>query len=167
MSTVTFHGNLLHLEGQLPIIGQKAPTFTLLSNDLSPCSMDDFTGKLLVLVTVPSLDTGVCDMEVRRFNKEAAALSDNVRILAVSCDLPFAQARWCGAAGVTAVKTLSDHYGATFGKDYGILIKELRLLARAIFIIDEKGTLTYSQVVSEMTHEPNYEEVLSAVKKAL
>lgn len=167
MSTITFHGNPLHLEGQLPTIGQKAPAFNLLNNDLSPCTMNDFAGKVLVLVAVPSLDTGVCDMEVRHFNKEAAALSDKVRIVAVSCDLPFAQARWCGAAGVAAVKTLSDHFAASFGKDYGILIKELRLLARAIFVVDAHGTLTYSQLVSEMTHEPNYDEVLAAVKKAL
>lgn len=167
MRTITFHGNTLHLEGQLPVIGQKAPPFTLLNNDLTPCTLQDFAGKVLVLVAVPSLDTGVCDMEVRRFNKEAAALSDKVAIAAVSCDLPFAQSRWCGAASVTAVKTLSDHYAANFGKDYGILIKELRLLGRAIFVVDASGTLIYSQLVAEMTHEPNYDEVLDAIKKAL
>lgn len=167
MSTITFQGNPLHLEGALPTVGQKAPAFTLLNNDLSPCTLGDFAGKVLVLVAVPSLDTGVCDMEVRRFNKEAASLSDKVCIAAVSCDLPFAQARWCGAAGVTAVKTLSDHYAASFGKDYGILIKELRLLARAIFVVAADGTLTYCQLVPEMTHEPNYDEALNAVKAAL
>ena len=167
MSTITFQGSPLHLEGSFPTVGQKAPAFTLLNNDLSPCTLQDFAGKVLVLVAVPSLDTGVCDMEVRRFNKEAASLSDKVCIAAVSCDLPFAQARWCGAAGVTAVKSLSDHYSAAFGKDYGILIKELRLLARAIFVVDASGTVTYTQLVQEMTHEPNYDEVLDAVKKAL
>ena len=167
MSTITYQGNPLHLEGKLPTVGQKAPDFTLLQNDLSPCALKDFAGKVLVLVAVPSLDTGVCDMEVRHFNKEAASLSDKVCIAAVSCDLPFAQARWCGAAGVTAVKSLSDHYAAKFGQDYGILIKELRLLARAIFVVDANGTLTYSQLVAEMTNEPNYDEVLEAVKKAL
>lgn len=100
MNTVTFQGNPLHLEGELPVVGQKAPDFVLAAKDLSPRGLKDYAGKVLVLVSVPSLDTPVCDMEVRRFNTEAAGLSDKVRIVAVSCDLPFAQARWCGAAGV-------------------------------------------------------------------
>ena len=98
MNTVTFMGNPLHLEGNLPVVGQKAPEFTVCNNGLEPRSLKDYAGKIVVLVSVPSLDTPVCDMEVRRFNKEAAALSDKVQILALSCDLPFAQARWCGAA---------------------------------------------------------------------
>lgn len=167
MNTVTMKGNALTLEGNLPAVGQKAPEFTLLANDLSPRTLKDFAGKVLVLVAVPSLDTGVCDTEVRRFNQEAANLSDKVRIAAVSCDLPFAQARWCGAAGVTAVTTLSDHRDAAFGKAYGILIKELRLLARAIFVVAPDGTLTYTQLVPEVTHEPDYAAVLEAVRKAL
>lgn len=165
MNTVTFQGNLLHLEGSLPVVGEKAPDFVLAANDLSPRSLKDYAGKVLVLVCVPSLDTPVCDMEVRRFNTEAAALSDTVKIVAASCDLPFAQARWCGAAGVTAVESASDHKDVSLGKQYGVLIQELRLLARAIFVIAPDGTLAYSQLVPEVTHEPDYAAVLEAVKK--
>ncbi|HJA79492.1 thiol peroxidase [uncultured Desulfovibrio sp.] len=165
MNTVTFQGNTLHLEGNLPAVGQKAPDFTLLANDLSPRGLKDYAGKVLVLVCVPSLDTPVCDMEVRRFNTEAAALSDTVKIVAASCDLPFAQARWCGAAGVTAVESASDYKDVSLGKNYGVLIQELRLLARAIFVIAPDGTLAYSQLVPEVTHEPDYAAVLEAVKK--
>ena len=104
-------------------------------------------------------------MEVRRFNKEAASLSEKVRIVAVSRDLPFAQARWCGAAGVTAVETLSDYRNGSFGKAYGILIKELDLLARSIFVVAPDGTLAYSQLVPEVTNEPDYAAALEAVKK--
>ena len=104
-------------------------------------------------------------MEVRRFNTEAAALSDKVRIVAVSCDLPFAQARWCGAAGVQAVETLSDHKEAAFGKAYGLLIRELRLLARAVLVVTPDGVLAYSEVVPEITHEPDYAAALAAVRK--
>lgn len=165
MNTVTFQGNTLYLEGNLPAVGQKAPDFTLLANDLSPRGLKDYAGKVLVLVCVPSLDTPVCDMEVRRFNTEAAALSDTVKIVAASCDLPFAQARWCGAAGVTAVESASDYKDVSLGKNYGVLIQELRLLARAIFVIAPDGTLAYSQLVPEVTHEPDYAAVLEAVKK--
>lgn len=165
MNTVTFQGNTLHLEGNLPVVGRKAPDFTLAANDLSPRSLKDYEGKVLVLVCVPSLDTPVCDMEVRRFNKEAASLSDKVKIVAASCDLPFAQARWCGAAGVSAVESASDYKDVSLGKNYGVLIQELRLLARAVFVIAPDGTLAYSQLVPEVTHEPDYDAVLDAVRK--
>lgn len=165
MNTVTFQGNVLHLEGAPVTCGQKTPDFTLSANDLSPRSLADYAGKVLVLVTVPSLDTPVCDMEVRRFNTEAAALSDKVRIVAVSCDLPFAQARWCGAAGVQAVEILSDHKEAAFGKAYGLLIRELRLLARAVLVVTPDGVLAHSEVVPEITHEPDYAAALAAVRK--
>ena len=167
MNTVTFQGNLLHLEGEMPALNSKIKDFKLLANDLSTKTQADYKGKVLVLVAVPSLDTGVCDMEVRKFNEKAASLSDDVRIVAVSLDLPFAQGRWCGAAGVKNVETLSDHYSAEFGKNYGILIKELRLLARSIFVYDKSGSLVYSELVPEVTHEPNYDAALEAVKKAL
>ena len=161
MNTVTFMGNPLHLEGNLPVVGQKAPEFTVCNNGLEPRSLKDYAGKIVVLVSVPSLDTPVCDMEVRRFNKEAAALSDKVQILALSCDLPFAQARWCGAAGVQAVESLSDYKDVDFGKNYGVLIQELRLLARAIFVVAPDGTLAYSQLVPEVTNEPDYDAGLT------
>ncbi|MBQ4568004.1 MAG: thiol peroxidase [Desulfovibrio sp.] len=164
MNTVTFKGAPLHLVGQVPAVGQKAPDFALVANDLSPRSLKDYAGKVLVLLCVPSLDTPVCDMEVRRFNSEAAQLSDKVQILAVSCDLPFAQARWCGAAGVAAVQSLSDYKEAQFGKDYGVLIQELRLLTRAIFVLDADGNVAYSQIVPEVSSEPDYDAALAAVK---
>lgn len=165
MNTVTFKGTPLHLVGQQPAVGQKAPDFTLAANDLSPRNLKDYAGKVLVLVSVPSLDTPVCDMEVRRFNKEAAALSEKVRIVAVSCDLPFAQARWCGTAGVQAVETLSDHKETSFGKNYGLLIDELRLLARAIVVVAPDGSIAYTQLVPEVSSEPDYDAALAAIKK--
>ncbi|MDD2966932.1 MAG: thiol peroxidase [Desulfovibrionaceae bacterium] len=166
MKTVTMQGNALELEGCLPQVGAPAPDFTLANNALQPVTLADFAGKVLVLVVVPSLDTPVCDMEVRRFNKEAAACGDMVRIAAVSCDLPFAQARWCGAAGVQAVSSLSDYKTVEFGRAYGVLLPALRLLARAIFVIGADGVLRYSQLVPEVTHEPDYDAVLAAIKEA-
>ena len=165
MNTVTMEGAPLHLEGSRPRVGEKAPDFTVLTNDLKPRTLGEYEGGILVLLSVPSLDTPVCDMEVRRFNTAAANLSDKVRIAAVSCDLPFAQARWCGAAGVQAVESLSDYKDVDFGKNYGVLIQELRLLARAIFVVAPDGTLAYSQLVPEVTNEPDYDAVLEAVKK--
>ena len=128
---VTLRGNPLTLVGNEVKVGAKAPDVELLDNDLKPVKISSFKGKVAVVSSVPSLDTPTCDMETRRFNTEAAGLGDNVVILTVSTDLPFAQKRWCGAAGVDKVKTLSDHREAAFGKSYGVLIKELRLLARA------------------------------------
>lgn len=167
MNKVTMKGNALTLIGELPKVGSKIIPFTLLANNLTPKTENDYAGKVLIIATVPSLDTGVCDMEIKRFNKEATNLSADVQILAVSTDLPFAQARWCGAAGVSAVETLSDHYSADFGKNYGILIKELRLLARSIFVFNKKSELVYCELVEEVTQEPNYDKALEAAKKAL
>jgi thiol peroxidase len=132
---------------------------------LSPVKLSAYRGKTIIVSTVPSLDTPVCDTETRRFNKEAAGLGNDVAILTVSMDLPFAQGRWCGAAGIDKVRTLSDHRDAAFGNGLGVLIKELRLLARAIFVIDKQGVVRYIQLVKEMTSEPNYDEVIAAVKK--
>lgn len=167
MNTVTMKGNPLTLAGELPDINSKIKDFTLLTNDLNKRTPADYAGKILVIVAVPSLDTGVCDMEVRKFNTQAAALSDDVRIIAVSTDLPFAQSRWCAAAGVKNVETLSDHYSAEFGKNYGILINELRLLARSVFVYDKEGVLVYRELVKEVTNEPDYDAALDAVKKAM
>jgi thiol peroxidase len=124
-----------------------------------------YRGKALVIASVPSLDTPVCDMETRRFNDEAANLGADIKLVTISMDLPFAQKRWCGAAGVKNLQTLSDHRQADFGLAYGVLIKELRLLARAVFIVDREGTVQYVQLVKEVTNEPNYEEVLQALNK--
>ncbi len=163
---ITFQGAPLTLLGKEITVGEKAPDFTLLDNDLAPKTLADYAGKVLIVSSVPSLDTPVCDLETQRFNKEAAGLGENIAILTVSMDLPFAQKRWCGAGGVDKVKTLSDHKDASFGEGYGVLIKELRLLARCIFVIDATGTITYVQLVNEVTNEPDYEAVLAAAKQA-
>ena len=161
---VTFQGEPLTLVGDLPEIGTIAAPFTAVATDLSEVSLADTAGAIRVLVAVPSLDTSVCDTEARRFNEEAAALSDDVIIQVISMDLPFAQARWCGAAGADRVQTLSDHRSAAFGQAYGVLIKELRLLARSIFIVDRQGRLRYGQLVNEITNEPDYDAVLQAIE---
>ncbi len=162
MATVTFQGNPLTLVGNQVKVGDAAPDAVLLANDLSPVKLSGFHGKVRVILSVPSLDTPVCDTETRKFNEQAASLGDDVVILAVSMDLPFAQARWCGAAGVEAVRTLSDHHTAEFGNAYGVLIKELRLLTRAVFVVDKNGSIRYIEVVDEITNEPNYEAALKA-----
>ncbi|MFH1103170.1 MAG: thiol peroxidase [Pseudomonadota bacterium] len=163
-NAITLHGNPLTLTGNDIRVGDKAPDAILLDNDLKPVKISDYKGKIVVLSVVPSLDTPVCDMQTRRFNTEAAKL-ENVSILTISMDLPFAQKRWCGAAGIDKVKTLSDHRTATFGEAYGLLIKELRLLARAVLVIDREGVIRYHQLVKEVGKEPDYEAVLAAVKK--
>src|SRR4030043_2380836 len=162
---ITMKGNPLTLVGNEVKVGDMAPDFVALDNNLSPVRLSSFKGKVLVLSSVPSLDTPVCDLETRRFNEEAGRLGTDVVFLTISMDLPFAQRRWCGASGVTKVQTLSDHRDASFGTSYGVLIKELRLLARAVFLVDRKGTLQYIQIVKEMTSEPDYEAILNSLKK--
>jgi thiol peroxidase len=164
---ITMRGNPLTLLGKKLTVGDKAPDFELLANDLSPVKLSSFRGKVCILSSVPSLDTPVCDMETRRFNEEAGSLGEDVVILTISMDLPFAQKRWCGAAGVDKVTTLSDHREAAFGEAYGILIKELRLLARAVFVVDREGKIQYIQLVKEVAEEPDYDAVLEATKKCL
>ncbi len=161
----TIEGKPLTLVGEEVKVGDKAPDFTVLDNDLSPVNFSSYRGKVCVISSVPSLDTPVCDTETRRFNQEAGRLGSDVVILTISMDLPFAQKRWCGAAGVDKVQTLSDHREASFGTAYGVLIKELRLLARAIFVVDRDGIIQYIQLVEELTKEPDYEAVLNAVRK--
>lgn len=153
------------LVGKEVIVGEPAPGFTALDNDLSPVSLSDLKGKTCVIASVPSLDTPVCDIETRRFNEEAAKLGSDVAVLTISMDLPFAQKRWCAAEGIDAVQTLSDHRDASFGEAYGVLIKELRLLARAVFVVDSEGVLRYKQLVKEIADEPDYEAVLAAVRE--
>jgi thiol peroxidase len=164
---VTMKGNPLTLLGPELKVGEAAPDFEVIDNNLNPVRFSSFRGKICLIASVPSLDTPVCDMETRRFNTEAGKLSPEINILTISMDLPFAQKRWCGAAGVDKVKTLSDHRQADFGQAYGILIKELRLLARAVFIIDAAGTVQYVQLVKEVASEPNYEEVMQALKSVM
>lgn len=162
-SAVTFQGNPLTLSGDELKVGQEAPDAVVLANDLTEVRLSDFRGKVVIICSVPSLDTPVCDVQTRRFNQAATDLGEDVVVLTVSMDLPFAQARWCGAAGVEAVKTLSDHRDAAFGLAYGVLIKELRLLGRAVFVLDRKGIIRYIQLVGEMTNEPDYDAALQAV----
>lgn len=164
---VTMGGNPLTLTGDEISVGDKAPDFTALNTDLAPVKLTDYQGKVVVLAPVPSLDTPVCDLEARRFNTEAANLSDDLVILTISMDLPFAQKRWCGAHGVERVTTLSDHKDADFGMKYGVLIKELRLLARAIFVLDRQGVVQYKEIVPELGSEPNYDATLQKASDLL
>jgi len=161
---VTLKGNPLTLLGAEVAVGTEAPDFTALDNELNPVSFGSFRGRKVIIASVPSLDTPVCDLETRRFNDEATRLNPDVAVLTISMDLPFAQKRWCGAAGIERVQTLSDYRDASFGLAYGVLIKELRLLARAVFVIDERGVVRYAQLVGELTEEPDYEAVLEAVR---
>lgn len=164
---VTMKGNPLTLLGGEVKVGDAAPDFAGLASDLSPVSLSSFRGKVSVILSVPSLDTPVCDIETRRFNEEAGRLGSDVAVLTISMDLPFAQKRWCGAAGVERVQTLSDHRDASFGTSYGVLIKELRLLARAVFVVDREGTVRYTELVKEVTNEPSYDAALDAVRRLL
>ncbi|MDD3580033.1 MAG: thiol peroxidase [Desulfobacca sp.] len=164
---ITFQGTPLTLVGDEVKVGDQASDVELLNNDLAPVKLSDWRDQVCIIASVPSLDTPVCDIETRRFNDEAASLGPEVPILTISMDLPFAQKRWCGASGVTRVKTLSDHRQAAFGLAYGLLIKELRLLARAVLIIDGAGTIRYMQLVKEITEEPDYDSVLRQLQKVL
>lgn len=167
MATVTFKGNPLNLVGNLIKVGDKAPDFVALDRTLNPVSRADLAGRVCVLTSVPSLDTPVCDLQAKRFNQEATSLGDKVQIVVISVDLPFAQARWCGATGSSAITTLSDHKETSFGKAYGLLIEELRLLARAVVVLDAEGTVVYVQLVPEVTSEPDYDDALRALKALL
>ena len=162
---VTFKGNPVTLVGNEVKVGDTAPDFTVLANDLSPVTLADSKGSVRIISVVPSLDTGVCDQQTRRFNEEAASL-EGVRVLTISVDLPFAQKRWCGAAGVDRVQTLSDHRDLSFGTAYGVVIKELRLLARAVFVVDKNDKVVYVEYVPEVTNHPNYEAAIEAAKSA-
>ena len=163
--TVTMKGSPMTLVGEELKVGMPAPDFKVTDNGMLPVKfLRTFKGKVTVISSVPSLDTGICDLQTRRFNKEAEALGPDVNIITISMDLPFAQARWCGAAGVKAVRTFSDYQKAEFGKNWGLLIKELRLLARAVYIVDKDGIVKYAQIVPEVAKEPDYEEVLAALR---
>lgn len=156
----TLKGNPITLIGPELKAGDQAPDFKLNKDLMTEVSLSDYKGKVKLISVVPSLDTGVCDAQTKRFNEEAANLGDNVVILTVSADLPFAQARWCGANGVDKVETLSDYKTNAFGEAYGVLIKELRLDMRSIFVIDQNDTIRYVEYVKEMTEHPDYEKRL-------
>lgn len=165
MRQVTFNQDPVTLLGTEVKVGDQAPNFTVLSNDLEEVSLDDFEGKVKLISVVPSVDTGVCSQQTKRFNEEADKL-DNVHVITISMDLPFAQTRWCSAEGVDNLDTLSDHRDADFGEKYGVLIKELRLLARSIFVVDENDKVVYTEYVPEVTTHPDYDAALEAAKKA-
>ncbi|MCX6843585.1 MAG: thiol peroxidase [candidate division WOR-3 bacterium] len=162
---VTMGGKPVTLLGNEVKVGDWAPDFTAVGNDMKLVRLSQFKGKVVVIAAVPSLDTATCDLETRRFNTEAAKLGPDVVILTVSMDLPFAQKRWCGAAGIDKVITVSDHRDASFGNGYGVLLKDLRLLARAVFVVDRQGVIRYVQLVKEVGTEPDYAPVLQTVKE--
>jgi thiol peroxidase len=164
---ITFLGNPLTLIGTEKKIGEKADNFTVLDKELKEISLKDFTGKIKLISVTPSLDTPVCDIQARRFNQEAAKLPDDVVIMNISMDLPFAISKFCTTAGIDKVKAFSDHRDASFGNAYGVLIKELRLLARSIFIIDRDDTIRYIELVPELSQHPDYDKALAELRKLI
>jgi len=164
---ITLKGQPVTLVGNNVAEGDSAPDFQVVDNDLKPFSLSALKNKVAIITSVPSLDTAVCDLEARRFNQEATSLGDDVKVLVISMDLPFAQKRWCATAGVSNVLTLSDYKDVSFGTQYGLLIKELRLLARAVLVVDRQKTIRYMELVKEVGQEPNYELALDAAKKLL
>jgi thioredoxin-dependent peroxiredoxin len=160
-----FKGNPLALMGEAVSPGQKAPEFKALANDLTEKSLSDFKGKIKLIASVPSIDTPICDLQIKRFNEEATGMSKDIIVLFVSMDLPFAQKRFCQSFDIKKVKTLSDHKDAGFAMAYGVLIKQLRLLSRAIFIIDKDDIVRYVEYVGEMTSQPDYASTIAELKK--
>lgn len=161
---ITMGGKPLTLAGNAVKVGDKAPDFTLLDSGLAPKSLKDFEGKVKVVSVTPSLDTPTCNLQIHWFNEDAANQPGDVVVLNVSMDLPFAIGRFCATAGIDKAVALSDHRDASFGNGYGVLIKELRLLARSIFIIDRQNVIRYVQIVPEQTEEPNYDDALEVLK---
>jgi len=164
---ITFKGNPMTLIGPAVKAGSEPPHFTLTANDLSDLKCDAYRGKVLVISVVPSLDTPVCAVQTRTFNQKATQLSQDVVVLTVSMDLPFAQKRFCGAEGIERVVTASDYKHRSFGPAFGVVIKELGLLTRAVFVLDRKGKVVHAEYVGEVTHEPNYDAALAAVKSVM
>ncbi len=166
MANVTFQHKPVTLLGTEVQVGDQAPNFRVLTTDLQDATLDDYKGKIKLISVVPSIDTGVCADQTKRFNEEASAIG-NVQVLTVSMDLPFAQKRWVTEHNIDKLEMLSDHRNANFGHQYGVLIKELRLLTRAIFIIDRNDKVQYVEYVSEVSNHPDYEAALEAAKKAI
>ncbi|MDD6088672.1 MAG: thiol peroxidase [Desulfovibrionaceae bacterium] len=161
---ITFAGTPMTLVGNPVQVGDKAPDFTVIANDMTSRSLSDYAGKVVVINCVPSLDTPICDTQTRWFNKDIAGMyGDQAVVLTISCDLPFAQKRWCGAAGIEGVETLSDYRELQFSQGFGVLIKELRLIARSAFVIDRDGKIAYAQVLPEVKTHLDYDAVKAAV----
>jgi thiol peroxidase len=165
MTNVTFKGNAVTLLGNEQKVGDIAPDFTVLNRDLEPVTLHDFDGSVRIISVVPSIDTSVCSQQTRRFNEKASGLENTV-VLTVSVDLPFAQKKWCAAEGLENVITLSDHRDLSFGEAYGVVMKELRLLARSVFVVDAAGKIVHAEYVSEGTNHPDYEKAIESAKKA-
>ncbi len=166
MATTKFKGNTVNMIGEMPKEGSKAPNFKLTKSDLSEASLDNYKGKRIVLNIFPSLDTPVCAMSVRKFNKEVSDLKNTV-VLCISRDLPFAQHRFCVAEGIKNVETLSDYKTADFADNYGVLMSDgplAKLLARSVFLIDENEIIVYKELVEDITEEPNYEAVFKLLR---
>jgi len=163
---VTFAGNPVTLMGKLVKVGGAAKNFIATGADMKPVNLSDFAGKVRIISSVPSVDTGVCAEQTRRFNKEATGLGD-VQIITISCDLPFALGRFCAAEGIDKIVTVSDHKETDFGVKYGFLIEEFRLLARGIIVIDQYDVVKYVEVVKEIGEHPDYDAAISQVKKLL
>lgn len=162
---VTFKGNPITLTGNEVKAGQTAPDFTVLSPELKEVKLSDYKGKVVVIAVFPSVDTGVCALQLTRFNKEAANFSDDVQLLSISVDLPFALGRYCADKGIKNALTTSDHRDLDFGHKYGFVIKELRLLARGVVIVDKDGIIKYVEYVPEISEHPNYEKALEVIKE--
>ena len=163
---VTMKGAPITLLGPAIKAGEKAPDFRVVNADFKPVRLSDFAGQVLLIAAVPSLDTGVCSAETKRFNNEAAKLPGDVRVLTISMDLPFAQKRFCEAENVKNVEVLSDHVWREFGLRYGVLIKDMGLLTRSIFVVGRDGRIAYVQIVPEITQHPDYDAALAAARKA-
>lgn len=163
---VTFKGNPLTLLGPEIKVGQVAPDFTVVDNDFNPVKLSDFAGRVVLVSAVPSLDTPVCSVQTKRFNEEAAKLAEEITVLTVSEDLPFAQGQFCGNKNVTGHKVLSDSVQRQFGQEYGLLIKGMMILARAVFVVGKSGRVVYRQIVAELSEEPDYDAALQAARVA-
>lgn len=163
---VKMEGSPLTLIGPELKVGDRAPDFSAVDRSWDEVTLGDLTGKVALISAVPSVDTSVCSIQTKRFNEEAASLPDNVVVVTISQDLPFALDRFCGAEGIENLHVLSDHVDAEFGLSYGVLIKGMRLLARSIFVVDAGGTIRYLQIVPEVTDEPDYEPALEAARQA-
>ncbi|WP_339200091.1 thiol peroxidase [Peribacillus sp. FSL P2-0133] len=164
---VTLGGNPVTLIGPELEVGDKAPDFSLLTNDRRKAHLTDYKNKTCIITTVPSLDTGVCDLQTKLLNEEVSKMGDDVAVLAISADLPFAQARWCKESNVDAITILSDHFDLSFGTAYGTYIKDHRLECRAVFVINQEGTMKYVEYVPEVTDHPDYESALQAAKEVI
>jgi len=160
---ITFGGNKVTVKGDLKKVGDKAPNFKVIANDLSPVELNDFNEEYIVISAVPSIDTGVCDFQTKKFNNELGSLN-NVKVLTISNDLPFAQKRWCANEGLDNVITLSDHKDLDFALNYGTLIEDHRLQVRSVFVLDKDRNIIYLEYVSEVTDHPNYDKVIELLK---